>query len=68
MWKRIAVGVLWSLAGYVVDAFAGAFLINALSSNVHDGSVEAAMTGAFVTGPLTALVAFGLSFLLGKRR
>ncbi len=33
------------------------FLIETVSSNMHDKSVEAAMTGAFVFGPLMAGVA-----------
>jgi hypothetical protein len=48
-------------------AFAGYFLIDWFSSNTHDRSVEAAMTSAFVLGPLGAIVGFIVGFILGKR-
>ena len=41
---------------------AGYFLVEGLSSNTHDRSLEAAMTGAFVVGPLFAVVAFIIVF------
>ena len=53
--KRIAMGVLGGVLGYVLGAFGGGFLVSVLSSNTHDRSVEAAMTGAFVLGPLAAV-------------
>lgn len=56
MSKRIAMGVLGAVLGYVLGAFGGGFLVSVLSSNTHDRSVEAAMTGAFVLGPLAAVV------------
>jgi hypothetical protein len=36
--------------------FGGGSLVSLLSSNTHDRSVEAAMTGAFVVGLLVGLV------------
>jgi hypothetical protein len=42
--------------GYALGAFGGGLLVSVLSSNTHDRSVEAAMTGAFVLGPLAAVV------------
>jgi hypothetical protein len=41
-------------------------LVNLMSSNSHDRSVEAAMTGAFFIGPLVAVLAFvaTLAYLL----
>ncbi|MGE0699771.1 MAG: hypothetical protein AB7O57_11800 [Hyphomicrobiaceae bacterium] len=49
--------VLVSLAvGYLVGAVAGGLLVEMLSANRHDRSLEAVMTGAFVTGPLGALL------------
>lgn len=42
------------IAGYIVGALLGAGVIEMLSSNTHDKSVEAAMTGAFLTGPIGA--------------
>lgn len=56
--RRFLSGLAWAVPGYLVGAFGGGYLISLLSSNTHDGSVEAAMTGAFVTGPLVAIVGF----------
>jgi hypothetical protein len=67
MARRILIALLATLAGYLVGAVGGGWLISILSSNTHDVSVEAAMTGAFVTGPLAALVAFIAGFILAKR-
>ena len=63
--KRIGVGVLGAVGGYIVGALIGYLLIEALSSNVHDRSVEAAMTSAFVLGPLGAVVGFVVGFRRG---
>ena len=46
--KRFGIALLCAIGGYVVAAFLGYFLTDQLSSNVHDRSVEAAMTSAFV--------------------
>ena len=56
MLRRVGFGVLWAIPAYLVGAFGGGFLVSLLSSNTHDRSVEAAMTGAFVFGPLTGLI------------
>lgn len=56
--KRFGIAVLWGLGGYLVGAFGGGLLVSAFSSNTHDRSVEAAMTGAFFFGPALAIVAF----------
>ena len=58
MLRRLLIGFLWAVPGYLVGAFGGGFLLSVMSSNEHDLSVEAAMTGAFVFGPLAALIAF----------
>jgi hypothetical protein len=65
--KRFGIGLLGGIAGYLIAAFVGYFLIGVLSSNMHDRSVEAAMTSAFVFGPLGAIFGFILGFVLGKR-
>jgi len=65
--KRFLLGLLGAAAGYVVAAFAGYALIDALASNRHDRSVEAAMTSAFVIGPMGAVIGFGVGFVLGGR-
>ena len=64
MSSRAAAGVLGGLLGCAVGAFGGGFLVSLLSSNTHDRSVEAAMTGAFVLGPLAAIA----GALMGARR
>ena len=53
--KRLAVIVLSAIAGFVLFAFAGYWLLPLLSANSHDGSVEASMTAVFVIGPLGAV-------------
>jgi len=65
--KRFGVGLLCAIGGYFVGAFAGYWLIQWLSSNVHDRSVEAAMTSIFVCGPLGAVVAFLVGFIWSGR-
>jgi hypothetical protein len=44
------------------------FVVESFYSNVHDNSMEAAMTGAFVFGPLMALVAAGVTVIYYLRR
>ena len=65
--KRLGTALLYAIVAYVVVALAGYLLVQQLSSNVHDRSVEAAMTGAFVFGPLGAVVAFIAGFVRGGR-
>ncbi len=66
MLRRVGFGCLGSIACYFVGAFGGGFLISVMSSNTHDKSVEAAMTGAFVTGPIGALVGGILGAVLAR--
>jgi len=54
---RFLLVLLFAVAGYVVVAAVGYFLIARLSSNQHDRAVEAAMTSIFILGPLGAVVA-----------
>ncbi len=56
--KRFGIAVLWGLGGYLAGAFGGGWAVSQFSSNVHDRSVEAAMTGAFFFGPALAIAAF----------
>jgi hypothetical protein len=65
--RRLGFGLLYGIGGYLVAATAGYFLVGQLSSNVHDRSVEAAMTGAFVFGPLGAVAAFIVGLIRGGR-
>ena len=50
--KRFAIALLCGIAGYVIVAVASYVVIDHFSSNVHDRAMEAAMTSAFVFGPL----------------
>ena len=60
--KRFFLVVLGAIAGYGAGAVAGYFAIVAFSSNTHDRSLEAAMTGAFLSGPLGALIGMVVAF------
>jgi hypothetical protein len=66
--KTFALGVLAALGGYIIGMLGGMFLIEAFSSNRHDRSVEAAMTGAFVVGPLMAVVAVIVVLVIRAQR
>jgi ABC-type antimicrobial peptide transport system permease subunit len=68
--KTFGLSLLTALIGYVVGLFGGMALINLLSSNTHDRSVEAAMTGAFFIGPLLGVLGFVVAFvyLIARKR
>jgi uncharacterized membrane protein YeaQ/YmgE (transglycosylase-associated protein family) len=66
--RRIGSGLLWGFVAYLIGAFGGGFLITLLSSNQHDKSLEAAMTGAFVLGPIAAIVGFITGMMKAKPR
>jgi hypothetical protein len=66
--SRIGSVFAYMVAGYGIGLFGGMALISALSSNRHDLSVEAAMTGAFVIGPLAAVGGAIAALLRGRRR
>ena len=66
--KTFALGVLAALGGYIIGMLGGMFLIEAFSSHRHDRSVEAAMTGAFVVGPLMAVVAVIVVLVIRAQR
>ncbi|MBL8166786.1 MAG: hypothetical protein JNJ50_01445 [Acidobacteria bacterium] len=67
--KALLWSVLAALLGYVVGGTAGFALVSLFSSNRHDKSVEASMTGLFVVGPLFAVLCFvgALFFQVRKR-
>lgn len=54
------------IAGYITAAILGYFLVSLLSLNTHDRSLEAAMTAAFVCGPLGALIAAIVTFVRAR--
>ena len=68
--KTFGLSLLAALIGYVIGLFGGMRLVSMLSSNTHDRSVEAAMTGAFFIGPLMAELAFvvTLVYLATRKR
>ena len=66
--RRLAFAALAAIAGYVVGALTGYLAVSWFSSNAHDRSMEAAMTGAFVSGPLAAVVAFVATLILVRPR
>jgi hypothetical protein len=61
--QRFGLALVYAVGGYVLAAGLGYFLIQQFSSNVHDRDLEAAMTGAFVAGPIGAVVAFVIGFV-----
>lgn len=61
--KTLLVSFLIAAVAYVVAAVLGYFLIMKVSSNTHDRSMEAGMTGAFVIGPIVAVIAFIVAYL-----
>lgn len=67
--RRIGIGLVWAVAGYVIGAIGGGLLVGLLSGNRFDREMEATMTGAFVTGPLAAVVALVTGiWRTGRRR
>jgi hypothetical protein len=58
--RRLGIGFLFAVVGYLAGAFGGGLLITAFGEPKIDLQVEAAMTGAFVIGPLVAFVAFAV--------
>lgn len=65
--SRVIRGLTGLVLGYAAAAVLGYFAVMLLSSNTHDKSLEAAMTAAFVAGPLGAVVGL-VAGLLRRRR
>jgi hypothetical protein len=55
--RMIGIALLSGLGGYAGGIPLGIFLIEQFSDNPHDKPEEAAVTGAFVVGPIVALLA-----------
>lgn len=62
--KIFLISLLIAVAAYLIAAVGGYFLITKLSSNTHDRSMEATMTAAFVLGPIAAIIAFIVAYLM----
>ena len=67
MKRKILFGFLWMVPSYFVGLFGCLWLVPIFSGNAHDSSVEAAMTGAFVFGPLAAIAGFLVGAVVSKR-
>lgn len=63
MFKRFLISLACGIAGYVVGAFGGGYLVSVLTANQHDAPIEAAMTGAFAIGPIVGLIALIVGFV-----
>ena len=70
MLKIIVFGLLALVVGYGIGLFGGMWLVNTFSNNPRDRELEAAMTGAFVIGPIVAILALvgTIIFLLTRVR
>jgi hypothetical protein len=66
MLRRLLLGLRWALPAYLLGAFGGGYLVYLTSANQHDRSVEASMTGAFVLGPVAAVIGFLVGALRAK--
>jgi hypothetical protein len=66
--RRLLISMLVAVAAYPAAAVGGGALLFALSAHTHDRRLEAAMTGAFVFGPVTAIVAFLIAYVRTGRR
>ncbi len=64
--KRSALSLSLGVLGYFVGLFGGIGLVCLLSSNQYDRSTEAAMTGAFLVGPLVGLLFAIVGFVRSK--
>lgn len=65
---KLVFAVLGLIGGYLAGVGIGALLITLLSGNTHDKSVEMAMTAAFVTGPIGALIGAIIGARFGRTR
>ncbi len=66
--KTFGLALLSAIAGYIAGFLAGLGAVEAFSSNSHDRSMEAAMTGAFVVGPLMAVLSVVVILIVRARR
>lgn len=66
--KTVGVALLAAILGYVVGLFGTMAAIELFSSNTQDKSIEAAMTGAFVGGPLIAVISVIAILVLRRKR
>ena len=65
--KRIGIGLLWGIGGYILVAVVCYFLVIQLSSNTHDRDLEAGMTSVFFFGPIGGVLGFIVGVLKRRR-
>ena len=65
--RTVLIAIAALVVGYIAGAVLGSLATAWLSSNTQDLGVEAAMTGAFVTGPAAGILA-ALAYLVFSRR
>ncbi len=65
--KTVGIALLAAILGYVVGLFGTMAAIELFSSNQHDKSLESAMTGTFVGGPLIAMISV-IAVLMHRRK
>jgi hypothetical protein len=56
MLRIIVFALLALVVGYGIGLFGGMWLVNTFSNNPRDRELEAAMTAAFVIGPVVAVL------------
>lgn len=66
--RRVLLSLFGLVAGYLIGAGLGAAAIQFFSANTHDKSVEMAMTSAFVTGPIGAILGLCAGWLRSRRK
>jgi F0F1-type ATP synthase membrane subunit c/vacuolar-type H+-ATPase subunit K len=62
--KVIGVSLLAGVIGYAAGVLIGIALVNLLSSNQHDRSQEAVITGFFFAGPVAAVLSFVVTLIV----
>ena len=65
--KTFGILVLAAAVGYAGGFAIGMGLVNLWSSNRHDKSMEAAMTAAFLFGPIGAVIGLIVTWLVWLR-
>lgn len=63
--RRTLAALFGLIVGYPLFAFVGYWLIELLSGNRFDRSLEASMTSIFAVGPLGAVVGLATGLILG---
>ncbi|HSE97073.1 MAG TPA: hypothetical protein VLD57_02310 [Blastocatellia bacterium] len=62
--KTTGLALLVGFAGYILGVLLGMAAVNMFSTNQHDKSVEAAMTGFFFFGPALSILSVVVFLLI----